>query len=144
MGPNIYATCINFLQNCIQWHLSLIKSIFFSIDIHFQYGRLDYEDKYMYYISILYLLHTNWATALCCDWRLVQGGFLLATPYIPSNIAHGIVIISCSKLVLRLKHRLIILSLDQVEWRLQELTWEDKIQIRALSRQGHSLNLMEF
>ena len=44
---SVYAACINFLLNYIQWHLSLFKSIsfFFSIDIHFKSGRLDYEDK---------------------------------------------------------------------------------------------------
>ena len=45
MGPNVNAACINFLLNYIQWHLSLFKSIFFSIDIYLYSGRLDYEDK---------------------------------------------------------------------------------------------------
>ena len=36
VSPNVYAACINFLPNYIQWHLSLFKSIYFvSIDIHF-------------------------------------------------------------------------------------------------------------
>ena len=31
VGHNVYATCINFLLNYIQWHLSLFKSIFFFL-----------------------------------------------------------------------------------------------------------------
>ena len=71
----------------------LIRINFFSIDIHFQSGRLDYKVNKMYFRNILFLLyfHTNWATALCCVWRLVQGRFLLDTPYFPTNIAHGII-----------------------------------------------------
>ena len=34
VGLKVYAACINFLLNYIQWHLSLFKPIFFSIDIH--------------------------------------------------------------------------------------------------------------
>ena len=43
-----------------------------------------------YFRNLFYFIFlTNWATELCCDWRLVLGGFLLAKPYIPSNISHG-------------------------------------------------------
>jgi hypothetical protein len=37
--------------------------------------------------------HANWATALCCDWRLIYCGFLLATPHIPSYFAFPLVFI---------------------------------------------------
>ena len=85
---------INFLLNYIQWHLSLFKTIFFFLSISIsspavwitKINKCISETLFFYFI-----FHINWATALCCDWRFVQGGFLLATPYIFSNIAHGIV-----------------------------------------------------
>ena len=55
------------------------------------------------------IFHTNWATALCCDWRLVWGGFLLVTCYIPSNIAHGIVRVAPHLSLLSWLHVVVVL-----------------------------------
>ena len=37
-----------------------------------------------------FIFNTNLETAIFCDSRLVLGGFLLATHYMPSNTAHRI------------------------------------------------------
>ena len=93
VGPNFYAVCKNFLLNYIQWHLSLFKSIYLFLltSISSPAAWITKINKCISKTFIYSIFHTYWATALCCDWRLVSGGFLLATPYIPSNIAHGIV-----------------------------------------------------
>ena len=86
-GPNVYASCIHFLLNYIQWHLSLFKSILFLFSSPAVWitkiNKCISETFFIYFI-----FHNNWVTALCCDW------FLLATTLIPSNIAHGIVIMN--------------------------------------------------
>ena len=94
VGSNIYAACINFLLNYIQWHLSLFKSIYLFLLISISSPAV-WITKINKCISetLFFLLNFSYqlgnSALLWLETRL--GGFLLVTPYIPSNITHGIV-----------------------------------------------------